>query len=130
MAIWETRPETKAGPIWRARREEKVDSLMGSPEPGPPRPPRPPPPAAGGSSCAKADRERHKRSGNSLMDGSITHVHVLEREGVHSTQRRRDRRGSAEKTEKQDGLQGEEEAVRAALGCTRRSLMPRSSAVD
>src|ERR1035437_6455355 len=63
------RPETKAGPIWRARREEKVNSLMGSPEPGPP---RPPPPAAGGSSCAKAARERPNRRQNSLMDGSIT----------------------------------------------------------
>src|SRR3954453_10360852 len=70
MAIWETRPETNAGPILRARREEKVNSLIGSPEPAP-RPPRPPP-GAGGSSCANAAHERHKRSGNSLMGGSIT----------------------------------------------------------
>src|ERR1035438_4542223 len=62
------RPETKAGPIWRAFRELKVDSLMGSLDSGPPLPPRP---AAGGSSCAKADRERQRRSENSLMDGSI-----------------------------------------------------------
>src|SRR5437879_620866 len=59
----------KAGPIWRARRAENVNSLMGSLEPGPPRPPRPPAGAAGGSSCANADRNRHKSSGNSLMVG-------------------------------------------------------------
>src|SRR5204863_9603560 len=39
---------------------------MGSAEP-------PRPPGAGCSSCAMADRERHKTSGKSLMGGSITH---------------------------------------------------------
>src|SRR5271157_5281334 len=65
MAIWFTRPEMNAGPMLRARRLAKVMALMGSWEPAPRCgvPPGPP------SSCAKAARERHNRSGNSLMDG-------------------------------------------------------------
>ena len=55
----------------RARREEKVLSLMGSWSRGR-HGRRGRRRRAGGSSCAKAERERHKRSGNNLMDGSIT----------------------------------------------------------
>src|SRR5262249_28747179 len=49
--------------ILRARRLANVRALIGSSDP--PRP-RPPPPW-GGSSCAIAAREIHKKSGNSLM---------------------------------------------------------------
>src|ERR1022692_1606943 len=52
----------KAGPMLRTRRLEKVPALMGSSD----APPRLPPCA--GSSCARIGREKHKRSGNSLMD--------------------------------------------------------------
>src|ERR1017187_2054092 len=58
------RPEIIAGPIWRARRLAKVRALMGS-WLAPPRPPLP----WGASSCAKAERETHNRSGNSFMVG-------------------------------------------------------------
>src|SRR5882724_13344881 len=82
MAIWETRPETKAGPIWRARREENVNSLMGSAL-APPRPPRPPAGAAGGSSWAKAESARESRSANFLMRGIVSYVEAGERrEGI------------------------------------------------
>src|SRR5689334_10412018 len=72
MAICEMRPETKAGPILRARNAENVRSPMGS-FAAPPRPPRPAS-AAGGSACATAASQPLKKSGINLMDGSITHV--------------------------------------------------------
>src|ERR1700722_14511474 len=67
MAIWRTRPEIRAGPIWRARKEAKVRSLMGSWLPRPPRP------AGAGSSWANAATDSNSTSETSFIGASITY---------------------------------------------------------
>src|SRR5580698_8365846 len=74
------RPEIMAGPIERARKALKVRSLIGSWLAPPPRP-RPP---CAGVSWAKAQSEKHNRSGSVFMRGSISHAteHRAEKRGA------------------------------------------------
>src|SRR5580700_11218140 len=65
-----------AGPMFRTRKVEKVFALIGSSDAPPPRLP----PCAG-SSCARSGSEKHKRSGNSLMEAEYIAWHGEAYEG-------------------------------------------------
>src|ERR1700683_2653556 len=75
------------GPLARARKALKVRSLIGSWLAPPPRP-RPP---CAGVSWAKAQSEKHNRSGSILMGGSISHAleHRAEKRGACGSSRYR-----------------------------------------